>query len=273
MYQNAPLGKATVYVETYSPDLLYPIPRSLARDKTGIDSSALPFDGIDIWNGFELSWLNPKGKPEIALIELHFPCKSPKIVESKSLKLYLNSFNQSSFESMDAVAKTMENDLSEATEGPVKVALHSIYSDRNPKIAKFDGICLDHLDIEIDCYQVNPNFLTTSHPEKPVEESLFSDLLKSNCLATGQPDWGSLLIHYKGPKIDREGLLKYIISFRQHSGFAEHCVEQIYCEILSRCKPTHLTVYARYTKRGGLDINPFRSNFEAPPANLRQIRQ
>ncbi len=273
MLHEAPLGKSTVYIENYSPDLLYPILRSLARDKTGIDHSSLPFDGIDIWNGFELSWLNPKGKPEIALIEFYFPCKSPKIVESKSLKLYLNSFNQSLFESIDAVAKTIEKDLLEATEGPVLVKLHSLHTNTDTKIVKFDGICLDNLDIEVNCYMVNPDFLKTTHPEKHVEESLYSDLLKSNCLATGQPDWGSLLIRYKGAKIDREGLLKYIISFRQHSGFAEHCVEQIFCDILSRCKPTHLTVYARYTKRGGLDINPFRSNFESPPANLRHVRQ
>lgn len=271
VYHDAPLGKATVYVETYTPDLLFPIPRALARDKIGIELASLPFEGVDFWNGFELSWLNPKGKPEIALVEFSFNCHAPKIVESKSLKLYLNSFTQSQYESLNAVEKIIEKDLSEATEGAVKVKLIPLHSEKNFKIDKFKGICLDQLDIETDCYQVNAEFLQTT-PEN-IEESLYSDLLKSNCLATGQPDWGSLMIHYRGPKIDREGLLKYIISFRKHSGFAEHCIEQIFCEIQTRCKPTHLTVYARYTKRGGLDINPFRSNFENPPENLRHVRQ
>lgn len=273
MALESPLGKMTLYVENYSKELLFPIPRSLAREKTGIDSRSLPFIGDDIWNGYELSWLNLKGKPVIALIEFHFSCLSPNIVESKSLKLYLNSFTQSAFESFESVAKIIESDLSEATESAVKVKLYPHKSEEKNHIGHFAGFCLDQLDIATDCYQVNTQFLQISTEETAVEESLYSDLLKSNCLATGQPDWGTLLIRYTGPKINREGLLKYIISFRRHAGFAEHCVEQIFCDILNKCLPQKLTVYARYTKRGGLDINPFRSNFESSVENLRQVRQ
>lgn len=273
MLENAPLGKTTTYIETYAPDQLFPIPRSMARDKIGIDSEILPFNGVDIWNGFELSWLNPKGKPEVALIELRFSCLSAKIVESKSLKLYLNSFNQSTFESMAIVEQIIAKDLSDATEAAVEVKLTPLRSAQPHLIGKFPGLCLDDLDIETDCYTVNTNFLKISLSGTDVEETLYSDLLKSNCLATGQPDWGSLLIRYRGPKIEHEGLLKYIVSFRQHSGFAEHCVEQIFNDLTECCQPVQLTVYARYTKRGGLDINPFRSNFETALENVRLVRQ
>lgn len=276
MLHDAPLGKISTYIATYSPELLFPIPRSFARDKIGLQDSSLPFHGVDIWNGFELSWLNPKGKPEIALAEFYFPCQSPNIVESKSFKLYLNSFNLSSFESHEAVKKVLEKDLSQA----VKEAIHiNLYSPKtlsvNAKIlGEFSGICLDNLDISTNIYEVDVGLLKTLPVHS--EEAVYSDLLKSNCLATGQPDWGSLYIRYAGNKIDHEGLLKYIISFRNHSGFAEHCVEQIFHDISARCQPKKLTVYARYTRRGGLDINPFRSNFESfdpTTGNIRHFRQ
>lgn len=270
MLEESPLGQTTIYIETYSPELLFPIPRTLARDKIRI-SEKLPFHGIDIWNGYEISWLNMKGKPEIAMAEFIFPCTSLNVIESKSFKLYLNSFNQSRFESFEQVQKIMENDLSNAACGQVIVHLFKPDQLKNDTLQKFTGFCLDSLDIETDTYEVNSNFLKTT-PDL-VEEILYTNLLKSNCLATGQPDWGSLYINYAGPKIDMEGLLKYIISFRRHAGFAEHCVEEIFCDILEKCSPEKLTVYARYTRRGGLDINPFRSNFQTEPQNFRQFRQ
>jgi 7-cyano-7-deazaguanine reductase len=268
MLQESPLGQKTVYVETYSPEQLYPIPRTLARDKLGLEGT-LPFKGVDQWTGFELSWLNSKGKPEIALAEFTFPYNTPHVVESKSFKLYLNSFNQSKFDSVDEVRDVMQKDLSEAAGGPVDVKLYSINTEIHT--FTFKGICLDDLDIETDVYSPYPQFLTAT--PGLVEETVFSHLVKSNCLATGQPDWGSVLIKYKGPKIHHEGLLKYIISLRRHAGFAEHLVEQIYMDILTYCKPEKLTVYGRYTRRGGLDINPFRSNFESAPLNKRLARQ
>lgn len=270
MMQDSLLGKPTEYIQTYTPELLYPIPRSLARDKTNVPYE-LPFSGIDMWTGYELSWLNSKGKPEIAIIELLIPCTSPNIVEHKSVKLYFNSFNQTTFHSHEEIKSTIETDLQRVIQAPISVHLYRLSPVKSIATEEFSGVCLDLLDIGINTYEVNPEFLKVSHVQ--AQESLFSNLLKSNCLATGQPDWGSVLIHYEGPKIDHEGLLKYIISFRNHAGFAEHCIEEIYCDILRHCRPTKLTVYGRYTRRGGLDINPFRSNFEQPPKNRRHIRQ
>lgn len=270
MLKQSPLGQATVYIETYSPGLLFPIPRSLARDKIGL-SAPLPFDGVDIWSGYEISWLNLKGKPEIAMAEFSFPCSSPNVIESKSFKLYLNSFNQSPFKSFEEVRKVIQLDLSAAAGSEVTVDLFPLSQSKINSLDEFSGLCLDALDVETDVYHVDTSLLITSPGH--VEETVYTNLLKSNCLATGQPDWGSVLVRYSGSRIDHEGLLKYFISFRRHSGFAEHCVEQIFNDIQSRCSPKKLTVYARYTRRGGLDINPFRSNFEKAPENTRQYRQ
>ncbi len=269
-----PMGNPTIYSENYSPDLLFPIPRSLARDKTGI-SLPLLFTGVDYWNGYELSWLNPKGKPEIAMAEFQFPCTSLNVIESKSFKLYLNSFNQSSFSSLAQVQQTMQRDLSQAAEAEVKVKLYYPSLKSQQMLEELPGFCLDGLDIETSRYTVDPQFLMplVDNSGLKVEETLYTNLLKSNCLATGQPDWGSVLIHYIGPLIDHENLLKYVISFRKHAGFAEHCIEQIFHDILSYCHPDKLTVYGCYTRRGGLDINPFRSNFEQATQYSRQFRQ
>lgn len=266
----SPLGQKTSYIETYSPDLLFPISRKLARDKIGWKQN-LPFSGVDLWTGFEISWLNSKGKPEVAAADFSFPCESPSVIESKSFKLYLNSFNQSVFNSFHEVQETMRRDLSSASGTTIDVNLFPVKWLVSRPLEEFSGICLDTLDVETKTYQVDKSFLATETGF--VKESIYSDLLKSNCLATGQPDWGSVFIKYAGPKIDHNGLLKYFISFRNHSGFAEHCVEQIYYDVLHQCQPNQLTVYARYTRRGGLDINPFRSNFELPPRNTRQFRQ
>lgn len=263
MVENSPLGKETVYLAHYSPDQLFPISRAMQREKIGLKKSdPLPFYGLDLWTGFELSWINPKGKPQVAMAEFVLPCTTQFLIESKSFKLYLNSFNQTVVESQDALKAILENDLSKAAQGPISVTLKSLesFSQKNHSP---HGICLDDLEIETDVYSVQPAFLQTKEGE--VEEMLYSRLLKSNCLATGQPDWGSLFVHYSGPKIDHKGLLKYIISYRMHSGFHEDCVEQIYCDMMERCRPKHLSVCARYTRRGGLDINPFRSNKNEMP--------
>jgi 7-cyano-7-deazaguanine reductase len=270
MLHESPLGKETTYVETYSPDLLFPVPRQLGRDKTGIKGK-LPFKGIDLWNAYELSWLNSKGKPEVAMATIIVSCAAPNIIESKSLKLYLNSLNQTKFDSFEVVKQTLEKDLSHVAGDRVQVEIFSPCKEDKKALGVLPGVCLDDLDVQTSTYEIDPKFLTIL-PEK-TEETVNSHLLKSNCLATGQPDWGSVVIRYSGPKIDHKGLLKYLISYRRHSGFHEHCVEHIFHDILNTCHPEKLTVYARYTRRGGLDINPFRSNFEQPPANIRLSRQ
>lgn len=269
-YPLGTLGKKTQYIEKYNPELLFKVPRTLGRDKIGLKDE-LPFRGIDMWTGTELSWLNAKGKPVIALAEYHFPFSTPYIVESKAFKLYLNSFAQSKFNSYEEVQEVIEKDLSAACEGPVTVKIIPPAEFKFQISSDFSGICLDDLDITAEKYELDPGLLKTDN--LTAEETLYTHLLKSNCLATGQPDWGSVLVSYKGPKINHEALLRYFISYRNHSGFAEHCVERIYCDILNMCKPEKLTVYCRYTRRGGLDINPFRSNFQEAPKNSRQIRQ
>ncbi|MBS4167385.1 NADPH-dependent 7-cyano-7-deazaguanine reductase QueF [Parachlamydia sp. AcF125] len=270
MLDQSPLGKQTKYVTLYSPGLLFAIPRTLARSKIGL--STLPFTGMDIWNSYEVSWLDEKGKPQIAFGEFHFPYDTPNIIESKSFKLYLNSFNQTKVRSLEKLQEILEQDLSNVSLGSVKVKLYSPSDFKKQSLHEFSGTCLDGLEIETDTYSVFPEFLSTA-PQEEVEEAVYSELLKSNCLATGQPDWGTVLIRYVGKKIEHAGLLKYIISYRNHSGFHEDCVEKIFHDISTHCKPEKLTVYARYVRRGGLDINPFRSNFEVAPPNLRLNRQ
>ncbi|MDR3478188.1 MAG: NADPH-dependent 7-cyano-7-deazaguanine reductase QueF [Gammaproteobacteria bacterium] len=268
---ESPLGKKSSYISHYQPDLLFPIPRQLKRDEIAVPA-ILPFNGVDIWNGFEISWLNIKGKPVVAMGEFIFPCSSPNIIESKSFKLYLNSFNNTPFESLDKVTGIMMRDLSLAAKSPVQVKLTALADFPPTQIQSFSGVNLDLQDIACDTYLVTPDYLITE--ETLVSESVFSDLLKSNCLVTGQPDWGSLQIQYTGKKIQHAGLLKYIVSFRNHNEFHEQCVERIFMDILKRCRPEKLTVNARYTRRGGLDINPYRSNeSEAMPANIRLCRQ
>lgn len=264
------LGKATEYKETYSPELLQAVPRSLNRQELSLND-ALPFHGCDRWNGYELSWLNHKGKPQVAILKCEVPVTSPHLVESKSFKLYLNSFNQSSFSSFENVTHTLVKDLSQCAGSAVKVELFTPSEFTQLHLGAFDGTCIDDLDIEVNHYQLTPSVLTTENSQ--VEECLYSDLLKSNCLITNQPDWASVLIRYQGSRINHESLLRYLISFRQHNEFHEQCVERIFCDIMQYCRPTKLTVYARYTRRGGLDINPFRSNFEFIPPELRLARQ
>ena len=269
----SPLGKPTDYCDQYAPELLFPIPRQIKRSEIGIDEGALPFVGEDVWNAYELSWLNGKGKPVVAVGRFRVPADSPNLIESKSFKLYLNSFNQTSFADIDAVASALARDLSAAAGGTVDIDLQPLGDRPQAVIAYPDGELLDDLDIAIDTYEPAPGLLHAA--DAPiVEETLYSHLLKSNCLVTGQPDWGMLVIRYRGRPIDRAGLLRYIVSFRKHNEFHEQCVERIYCDLQRQCAPEALAVFARYTRRGGLDINPFRSSGEfAPPANIREVRQ
>lgn len=264
------LGQSTPYCKTYDPKILFPIPRQEKRDELGFDLTSLPFQGLDIWTAFEVSWLNPKGKPVAVIAEFAFPADCPNLIESKSFKLYLNSFNGTRFESQEDVVNTWIQDLSDACGGDVAVEVRSLQYEEI-LIGAMPGDCLDDLDIEVTDYQVNPELLSASG--EVVEETLNSHLLKSNCLVTGQPDWGSIVIRYQGPQISHENLLKYLISFREHNEFHEQCVERVFTDIQKHCQPTALTVYARYVRRGGLDINPYRSNFEDEFDISRTVRQ
>ena len=273
------LGKASAYADQYDPSLLFPLPRADKRAELGLGGT-LPFMGADLWTAYELSWLNLRGKPQVAIAHVTVPCETPNLIESKSFKLYLNSFNNTRFADVEAVKARLRADLSEAAwrgaEQPGTVGLQLRMPeqfDQEP-IHELDGVNLDRLDVECTHYQPAPELLTAAFDEAPVTEVLTSNLLKSNCLVTGQPDWGSVQIRYSGPQIDQAGLLQYLVSFRNHNEFHEQCVERIYTDVWARCKPIKLAVYARYTRRGGLDINPFRTSHPQPlPANIRTARQ
>ncbi|MEQ1966497.1 NADPH-dependent 7-cyano-7-deazaguanine reductase QueF [Xenorhabdus nematophila] len=269
------LGTKTGYIQNYSPELLETLPRSLAREVINIRSDALPFQGFDLWTAWELSWLNSKGKPIVAIGEFTIPATSPGLIESKSFKLYLNSFNQTKFETTDDVIRAMKKDLSQTAGQSVEVKLYPHLEGYGHEINQFSGQSLDDLDIEINGYDFDATILANSISTEAgmVSETLHSNLLKSNCLVTNQPDWGSVVIRYEGVKINHEKLLRYLISFRTHNEFHEQCVERIYNDIMHYCGPEKLTVFARYTRRGGLDINPFRSNYESAPQTGRLIRQ
>ena len=275
----SPLGKASAYADQYDASLLFPLPREPKRREIGIPGS-VPFLGADLWTAFELSWLNPRGKPKVAIAHITVPCESTHIVESKSFKLYLNSFNNSRFADADEVREHIRADVSRAiwsgetvrSTAGVRLLMPELFECE--PVRELEGLSIDRLDVECSVYQPDPSLLSAALEEKPVTEILTSDLLKSNCLVTGQPDWGSVQISYSGPQIDQAGLLQYIVSFRNHNEFHEQCVERMYMDIMARCKPAKLSVYARYTRRGGLDINPWRSSHpQLPPANVRTARQ
>lgn len=278
--EQSQLGRRSAYVDRYDASLLFPIARSAQRTAMGIDERALPFFGADLWTAFELSWLNARGKPQVAIAHVTVPCETPNIVESKSFKLYLNSFNSSVFADADAVRERLKADLAEATwrgsgrSGGIGVRLLTPEQFDREQVHELDGLDLDRLDIECTHYEPAPELLRSDPTLPEVSETLTSRLLKSNCLVTGQPDWGSVQIRYSGPPIDQAGLLAYIVSFRNHNEFHEPCAERIFRDILARCGPHKLSVYARYTRRGGLDINPFRTSFpQSLPANVRTGRQ
>jgi len=274
------LGRASAYLDHYDASLLFPIARATQREAMGITPGALPFFGADLWTAFELSWLNPRGKPQVAIAHFTVPCETPNIIESKSFKLYLNSFNSTVFADIDAVRDRLRTDLSEAAwrgsdrSGSVGVRLVAPALFEREPLQELTGIDLDRLDIECTQYQPAPELLTSDARQNTISETLTSRLLKSNCLVTGQPDWGSVQISYSGAPIDQAGLLAYIVSFRNHNEFHEPCAERMFWDIWRRCRPTRLSVYARYTRRGGLDINPFRtSGPQTLPSNARTARQ
>ncbi|RUO58551.1 NADPH-dependent 7-cyano-7-deazaguanine reductase QueF [Pseudidiomarina insulisalsae] len=266
------LGQATHYPEHYDASLLQPVPRQLNRTPIGIAEQApLPFHGTDFWTGYELSWLNPGGMPQVAIGYFQVPATSPNLIESKSFKLYLNSFNATKWQSWQEVEERLVSDLTSCAGAPVQVQLRAPDAAGH-EVGRLSGSSLDDQQISISSYDYNPELLQHASNEH-VTERLYTHLLKSNCLITNQPDWGSLAIHYHGRAIDHGALLRYIVSFRNHNEFHEQCVERIFMDLTQRLDIDKLSVYARYTRRGGLDINPFRSNFETAPELTRLSRQ
>jgi 7-cyano-7-deazaguanine reductase len=269
---HSPLGKTTIYADRYDPNLLFPILRQAKRDEIGVDGNALPFHGVDIWNAYELSWLDARGKPVVAIMTCHVPATSAAIIESKSFKLYLNGFAGEHMDSKSALVEVLERDLSQAAGASVEVQLSDV-SARDHAVVDLDGTLIDALELDINDYGPPKSGYLHADEAVVVEETLVSNLLRSNCPVTGQPDWGSVQIAYHGPRIDAAGLLRYLVSFRNHNEFHEQCVERIYVDIQRHCRPQALSVYARYTRRGGLDINPFRSSAPGQPGNPRGARQ
>ncbi|AZC17455.1 MULTISPECIES: NADPH-dependent 7-cyano-7-deazaguanine reductase QueF [Pseudomonas] len=271
--EHSPLGKSSEYISTYTPSLLFPIPRAAKWAELGLSAETLPYQGVDFWNCFELSWLLPSGKPVVAIGEFSIPADSPNIIESKSFKLYLNSLNQTPFADRATLEATLRKDLSAAAGKPVTVHVRSLGEVEAQGLVALPGVCIDDLDISVDSYEHPRPELLRCDSSRVVEESLHSHLLKSNCPVTSQPDWGSVVVQYRGAALDHASLLAYLVSFRQHSDFHEQCVERIFLDLQRLLKPEKLTVYARYVRRGGLDINPYRSTETADFANHRLVRQ
>ena len=267
------LGKNTTYPERFAPEVLFPIPRSKSRKALGI-AHPPPFCGSDLWNAYEISWLQPNGLPRVAVGELVFDAHSPNLVESKSLKLFLNSLNNERYESLSAVEDLLERTLGDISGSQVSVSLRALDDPELPSAEALPGRCIDEQELPISSYVVDAGLLRLKRNSVPmVEETLHSHLLRTNCPVTHQPDWASVLIRYQGAPIDEAGLLRYLVSFRNHSDYHEQCVERIYHDLLTHCEPQRLTVQALYTRRGGLDINPFRSNDLQEPVRARVWRQ
>jgi len=271
--EDSPLGKSSEYIATYTPSLLFPIPRAAKWAELGLSAETLPYQGVDFWNCFELSWLLPSGKPVVAMGEFSIPADSPNIIESKSFKLYLNSLNQSVFNSADELVVVLKKDLSAAAGKSVGVRVRSLGDVTAEGVGSAPGSCIDELDVAISNYAQPQPELLRCDTTRVVEESVHSHLLKSNCPVTGQPDWGTLVVQYRGAALDHASLLAYLVSFRQHADFHEQCVERIFLDLQRLLKPQQLTVYARYVRRGGLDINPYRSSGPISPDNRRLARQ
>ncbi len=271
MSHKNPLGRATTYPEQYSPDLLYAIARIDARSALGIDADP-PFHGSDIWNAWDLTWLDTRGLPQVGTAEIHVPADSPNLIESKSLKLYLGAFAMTAYEKGQDLGAVIARDLSAATGADVYVVIRDPDAADGSAVARLPGRCIDTEPVHCDAYEVDPGLLTAD-TDDIVAEELHSHLLRSLCPVTGQPDMGSLAFSYRGPRIDPGALLRYVVSYRQHQDFHEACVERMFMDIRERCGAEQLTVYARYQRRGGIDINPFRTNFEAGVPNARLWRQ
>lgn len=271
--EDSPLGKTSDYVATYTPSLLFPIPRTAKWAELGLTAQTLPYQGVDLWNCYELSWLTPSGKPVVAIGEFAIPADSPNIIESKSFKLYLNSLNQTPFASREELTALLQADLSKVAGAPVSVRVRSLSEVEEEGVARLPGVCIDELEVSIqDYHQPQPQLLQCD-PQRQVTEALHSHLLRSNCPVTGQPDWGSVVVEYSGPALDHASFLRYLVSFRQHADFHEQCVERIFLDLQRLLQPKGLNVYARYVRRGGLDINPYRSLSAPSPDNRRLVRQ
>ena len=271
--EHSPLGKSSEYISTYTPSLLFPIPRATKWAELGLSAETLPYKGVDFWNCFELSWLLPSGKPVVAIGEFSIPADSPNIIESKSFKLYLNSLNQTAFADTTSLEAALRTDLSAAAGKPVSVRIRSLAEIEAEGVMALPGVCIDELDISVSNYEHPRPELLRCDDSRVVEESVHSHLLKSNCPVTSQPDWGGVVVEYRGSALDHASLLEYIVSFRQHSDFHEQCVERIFLDLQRLLKPEKLTVYARYVRRGGLDINPYRSTEDVAFQNVRLARQ
>ena len=273
-FDGSPLGKATDYPDRYDASLLFAVPRAPQRAALGIEGN-LPFFGCDVWNAYEITWLDLQGRPRLAIGEFRVRAESPAMVESKSLKLYLGSFAQEPLASATALRERIAADLSRVCDDEVAVALTpsaTFEAAVPPRVASTRSESIDETDVTIEASHPDPALL--AHAEVPIDESLSSSLFRSTCPVTGQPDYADVFIRYRGPRIDRAGLLRYLVSFRRHAAFHEACVERIFVDIANRCRPERLSVYARFMRRGGIDINPFRSNFvQAPPDNIRTQRQ
>ena len=272
----SPLGRRVDAPQQRDPGVLFPIARAQSRAELGLDAQALPFTGADLWNAYELSWLDARGKPRVAIAELRVPCDSPNLIESKSLKLYLNGYAQMRFEDAQALRALIGRDLSEVAGARVEVNLVEVHEFGSQKICELPGASLDEQELDFDVYgPPQPGHLRANAHAQAVEEALVTQLFRSNCPVTGQPDWASVQIRYAGAPIDHAGLLRYLVSYRNHCGFHEACVERIFMDISARCAPRALSVYARFTRRGGLDIDPWRATpgFGAVPPNLRGARQ
>lgn len=269
---NTLLGQQTEYPVRYAPEVLFPIPRQEGRAALGLVVDPLPFQGVDIWTHYEVSWLDAAGKPLIAVAEIRVPATSPFLIESKSLKLYFNSLNFERFSSQADFVRRVEEDLSRVAAATVQIRLVLPDDPAALRMGQLPGTCLDALPLSCAEFVLDASHLHAD-PERIVSETINTQLLRSLCPITHQPDWGSVMLQYKGPAIDHAGFLAYIVSFRNHPDFHEQCVERIFMDILRQCQPTELTVYARYTRRGGLDINPFRSNVASQPLDVRLFRQ
>ncbi|WP_370233436.1 NADPH-dependent 7-cyano-7-deazaguanine reductase QueF [Alloalcanivorax venustensis] len=274
---DTPLGRTSAFIDQYTPSLLCPVPRWDARESLDLDTAAegeprLPFHGQDIWNAYELSWLNERGKPVVAMAELVVPCISPNIIESKSLKLYLNSFANTRFASREAVIKAIAGDLAQVAGAPVDVRVMSMEEAARAAVWDDHGDSVDHLDVAFEHFEYRPDLLFTEQgPER--NGALVSHLLRSHCPVTNQPDWGTVQVRYTGAEISPASFLRYVVSLRNHQGFHEQIIEQMFVDLKRQCAPRHLSVYGRFTRRGGLDINPFRSDYEDQPRKLRRLRQ
>lgn len=271
--QDSSLGREVAYPSQYDPALLFPIPRRAAREEIGVDEANLPFVGHDRWQAYELSWLDRRGKPRVAVATISVPCTSPNLIESKSFKLYLNSLNQSPFADAQALTEVLVRDLSAVAGAPVAVRVRRLDEVAVEGVVILPGACIDEMDIAVSDYSQPRPELLACDTTRVVEQTLYSHLLKSNCPVTGQPDWGTLVVDYRGPALHPASLLAYVASFRQHQDFHEQCVERIFLDLLHLLQPEKLTVYARYVRRGGLDINPYRSLHALEFDNRRLVRQ